>query len=295
MVYIFVALFAEAKPLIQSLALKKQRSDLPFEQYIDAENHFCLVLTGVGSVAAATAVGSICAAYQVCSGDFLCNVGTCAGAQPGQAFLIHKITEEATGRTFYPDLLYRSPFAECPVVTVSRPVRSDDRITASGFVQSGMDESGAAQAELSVCDMEAAGFYQAGARFVGPHRIACIKVVSDTGKGESVTSSQLTQRISGAADQIAGWLRQIGCMLGEEAQRVVRFSRKEEEMLQGLCRDLHCSETMRSDVCRQLFYAKLTGAEIVLQVEAIYEEGLLPCRDRREGKRCWNDIRQRFF
>ncbi len=280
MVYIFVALFAEAKPLIQSLALKRQRSDLPFEQYIDEGKRFCLVLTGVGSVAAATAVGSICTAGQVGSGDFLCNVGTCAGAQPGQAFLIHKMTEEATGRTFYPDVLYRSPFAECPVVTVSRPVQS---------------ERPAPREESFVYDMEAAGFYQAAAHFVGPHRIACIKVVSDTGQNEMVTSAQITQRIFEAADTIADWLRQIGCMTEEEAQREVKFSSAEEEMLQRLCRDLHCSETMLGQVRRRLFYAKLTGREIVSQVGEIYADGLLPCRDRREGKRCWNDIRQRLF
>lgn len=280
MVYIFVALFAEAKPFIQSLALKRQRSELPFEQYIDAEKRFCLVLTGVGSVAAATAVGSICTAGRVGPGDFLCNVGTCAGARPGQVFLIHKMTEEATGRTFYPDVLYRSPFTECPVVTVSRPVQS---------------ERMAPRAESSVYDMEAAGFYQAAARFVGPHRIACIKVVSDTGQNETVTSARITQRIFEAADTITDWFRQIGCMTEEEAQREVKFSSEEEEMLQRLCRDLHCSETMLSQVRRQLFYAKLTGREIISQIGEIYADGLLPCRDRREGKRCWNDIRQRLF
>lgn len=284
--------------MIQRLALKKQNNCLPFEQYMDGEEHFCLTLTGVGSVAAATAVGSVCGG-RAGSGDFLCNVGVCAGAYPGRPFLIHKITEAATGRTFYPDQLYRCPFAECPAVTVPQPLEDPGPILADGDASQGLrlsmwqGEGITVQAESPVYDMEAAGFYQAAAHFAGPHHIACIKVVSDTGRGEKMTPDQLTHRIQGEADRIAEWLGQIRCMLEAEGEPL--FSFEEEEMLQKLCGDMHCSETMRSAVRRQLIFAKLTGRNVLSSVGKLYKEGLLPCRDRREGKRCWNDIRRRFF
>ena len=45
--------------------------------------------------------------------------GICAGAEQkkGVAYLCSKITEEATQKTFYPDILYRHPFPEAAVVT----------------------------------------------------------------------------------------------------------------------------------------------------------------------------------
>lgn len=60
--------------------------------------------------------------------------------------MCHKITEQATGKTFYPDILYRHPWKERELVTGMQPLQ---RAAAHG----------------ALYDMEAAAVYQAGIRF----------------------------------------------------------------------------------------------------------------------------------
>lgn len=285
MIYIFTALFAEARPLIRQLGLKRVRNGYPFEEYEDEEHRFHLALTGTGSVSAAAVVGGVCAACHVTERDFLCNVGTCAGRRQEKAFLIHRIVEAETGRTFYPDILYRHPFTECSAVTVSRPL-------SSGLPAQDTCSAGACGLDEAVYDMEAAGFYQAGSRFVGPHRIAVIKVVSDDGRGQAVTAERLETVMAEASPEIVSWIGQLGEILAAESDRIVRFSSEEEEALERLCQDMHCSETMRASVRQHFFYVKLSCGGIASVLEKIYAEGMLPCRDKREGKRCFDAIKQ---
>ena len=99
MIYIFMALYAEAKPLIKKLDLKKINSRFKFTQYESPE--ICLTITGVGSIAASTAVGAVCASRDIGETDILVNIGSCAGSASSLhgIYLIHKITDEVTGRT----------------------------------------------------------------------------------------------------------------------------------------------------------------------------------------------------
>ena len=118
MIYIFMALYAEAKPLIKKLDLKKINSRFKFTQYESPE--ICLTITGVGSIAASTAVGAVCASRDIGEMDILVNIGSCAGSASSLhgIYLIHKITDSVTGRTYYPDMLYRHMFKEAEIVTI---------------------------------------------------------------------------------------------------------------------------------------------------------------------------------
>ena len=84
-----------------------------------------LVITGVGEINAAAAVSN----YRWCVWDFhrmmrFLNVGCGAGFSSdiclGSIFLGNKLTEQMTGRTFYPDMLMKANFRECEIVTVAR-------------------------------------------------------------------------------------------------------------------------------------------------------------------------------
>ena len=91
MIYVFMALYAEAKPLIEKLDLKKNNSRFKFIQYESPE--ICLTITGVGSIAASTAVGAVCASRDIDAADILVNIGSCAGGanMVGNIYLIHKL------------------------------------------------------------------------------------------------------------------------------------------------------------------------------------------------------------
>ena len=53
MIYIFTALYPEAKPLIRAFSLKKAVAGLPFDVYENMDGDLRLVITGAGMTAAA--------------------------------------------------------------------------------------------------------------------------------------------------------------------------------------------------------------------------------------------------
>jgi hypothetical protein len=79
--------------------------------------------------------------------------------------LIHSVRDGQTGRLLIPDILYRHPFAEAPLMTVPKVVR--EPIAWMGAV-----------------DMEGAGFLEAARQHLPAHRVAILKWVSDALTGE---------------------------------------------------------------------------------------------------------------
>ena len=160
MITFITALYPEAKELITKLNLKKQEKETLYQLFEGEELR--LVITGTGMISAATAVARHFANYPVTSGqDIVINLGV-AGYAPGDAgsasvgdvYLACKLTESTTGRTFYPDFLYRHPFCLLPLVTV--PV---------------VCNNAAAFSEETLIDMEAAALYQALLPHFSPDRM----------------------------------------------------------------------------------------------------------------------------
>ena len=158
MIYLFTALYCEAHGLIRKFGLARNPKNTWLQEFYNQEAGIRLTITGVGEIAAAAAVGSVCGACRPAREDILLNVGICARREGREGiFLCNQITEQATGRTFYPDMLYRHDFQEGPIVTgMGLWNRADDR-----------PESGPAVPAGALYDMEAAAIYQAGSLFFG--------------------------------------------------------------------------------------------------------------------------------
>ena len=192
MIYIFTALYCEAHIFIKQFNLVKNVNNTWFQEYYNETAGIRLTVTGVGEIAAATAVGSICSVYKPTQEDLLLNVGICAHtAQNDGIFLCNKIVEKATGKTFYPDMLYRHNFCEETIVT--------------GMVlwDGGKDGAG------NLYDMEAAAIYQAGVHFFGPHQMIFLKVVSDRGDVKDVSKEQAAYLVEKNQDCLFDFISQL--------------------------------------------------------------------------------------
>ena len=278
MIYIFSALYWEAGPLTERLSLKKITEDFCFQEFCDEAKTIRLVITGAGAVAAATAAGWMFAKYPPEKHDLLVNVGSCAGESPG-AYLCHKLTDAATGRSYYPDMVYRHPFLEGELVTVSGPVTAGD-------VSSG--------ARGLLYDMEGAALYQAGARFLGPHQMQFIKIVSDGGANGRIATEQVRAAIESRADTVADHVRQL-LAVTERARGWHEAVRLPEDVVGRFSAALCCSKTMEGALRVMLTYAKLTGRDIRQAEQELYGEGRLPCKDRREGKERLEELKARLL
>lgn len=279
MIYIFVALYPEAEHIIRRLGLKRQRAEFGFDVYAADKPQVRLVITGVGMVAAATAVGSTLSYYHVGrnSGDiFIINFGSCAGeGRTGEVFLCNKIIDRISGHTFYPDIVYRHDLPEAYVVT-------EPNILREGLEDLYRD---------GLHDMEAAAVYQAGSHFLGPHQMSFIKVITDSGRGEEVGIKELAEIMETGAEPFLKYLR--GC-IGRDVSEDDGGQIPEEESEQ-LCRELHCSETMRIAVRQCIKYWSLAGIDYQTALRQMREEKELPCRDRREGKKRFEELKRRLL
>ena len=312
--FIFMALYAEAKPLIRRLQLKRAKVLCGFDVYADQEAGTYLLLTGTGSIAAATAVGSCMAYYGVGAGDVLINVGTCA-AKSGVSdiFLCNRIAEQVSGYTFYPEIWYRHEFAEAELITVPKVleqgVHSVENLCKVEDGDSSEDLSKETE-KVQLYDMEAAALYQAASYYLGPHQMCFLKIISDTGDGKAVTAEMLTDLVEQNSDRIFGqidWLRESTSMWNSgmaeaeqyleagDAQRQSAFDPKRQEDCERLCTELHCSQTMRAAVEQCVRYWTLAGVDYQKTLRQMRENGLLPCRDKREGKQRFEELRRQLL
>ena len=295
MIYVMMALDQEAHGLIRELELKKNTAYAPFEVFDNESAGIRLVVTGVGEIAAAAATAAVCARDGADAADFLVNIGCCAAggcepadrdmdsgygaahaAQIGDLYVCHKITEQATGKTFYPDILYRHPWKERELVTGMQPLQ---RAAAHG----------------ALYDMEAAAVYQAGIRFFSPDRMSFLKVVSDSGVAgqERMTAETLAGLLEQHVKAVAGFLANLWKAADEEeALRSGGILQEDEAVLEQIFAALHCSQTMRASARQYITYAALTGYDWKVELEEWYARGLLPCKDRREGKVRLEELKQ---
>ena len=294
MIYVMMALYQEAHGLIRELELKKNTAYAPFEVFDNESAGIRLVVTGVGEIAAAAATAAVCARDGADAADFLVNIGCCAAggcepadrdmdsgygaahaAQTGDLYVCHKITEQATGKTFYPDILYRHPWKERELVTGMQPLQ---RAAAHG----------------ALYDMEAAAVYQAGIRFFSPDRMLFLKVVSDSGVAgqERMTAETLAGLLEQHVKAVAGFLANLWKAADEEEALRSGGILQEEAVLEQIFAALHCSQTMRASARQYITYAALTGYDWKAELKEWYARGLLPCKDRREGKVRLEELKQ---
>lgn len=361
MIYIITAMYAEAHPFITRFQLKKDISHTRFQVFLDREADLCLVISGTGSIPAAVAASTICTEYHAGQGDFLLNVGVCgqirneairnedvhgedihsedihsenilrarSACQTGKVFLCNKIKEQVTGRTFYPDILYRHKFTEAQIITGAKPYEKASPATvcstgikgnryAKPHERAAVTEAEKIEAErietedtdFCLYDMEAAAVYQAGAYFFGPHQMNFIKIISDDGNTANITTEQIERLIDNNMEPIADYMSTlrtaaedaaekqqetilpVGCQNSQNKSLWKDTAQKEWEQL---CLDLHCSKVMADTVRHYLCYCALTGVDYASALEDMYRTGKLPCKDKREGKKCLEELKIRLL
>ena len=243
MIYLFTALFAEAAPIIEHYSLKRNKKENRIELYEkeiavqsaksvvktvmcqDAEKTVktvtCqdtdetakkkakeqvplrLVITGVGAVAAARAVGVCAGLFGFSKNDCILNIGTAASTLPrGTALIGNKLVCRTNGRTFYPDMLMRLPqnAVEGTIYTTGKVVCEGQLVCEEQaahkeqvpcgkqcahkdeIAYDALSVHGRLTVENVAFDMEAAAIYEAASAFLGPHQLSFLKIISDAGE-----------------------------------------------------------------------------------------------------------------
>ena len=273
MIYVFAALFCEVKPLVGKYDMKPDGNG-PFGSFVSPDGRIRVILTGMGKTGAAAAVAYACATYGTGADDFVLNIGSAAGgASRNGAYLINKVTDDDSGRSYYPDMLYNTGLRESAVTTVSK-IATEEKVASDP----GM-----------LWEMEASGFFDAARLFMPPHRIQLIKAVSDSGhdSGKEITDAMLEETIGSSLDDI---VRAIEVYLKvDEAESACVPD------VSGLSDEFRCSETMRQDLIKLLIYCSNSGRDASVILDGMRSEGLIPAADRRSGKEALNEFKRRIL
>lgn len=277
MIYIACAMYPEAAPFIRRFACKKNDSFRSGQVFRGDEA--VVILTGTSPVPAAIALTEALALLPPSDTDCFANAGLCgcsdSTVEPGTVFLIHSITEDSTGRTFYPDILYRHEFPQAALTTYAAVKTAPD--------------SGA-----FLFDLEAAGLYQAAIPYFPADRMWYFKIVSDHGTDSGkLTKNDVAELMDACAPVISDALLRFSSFV----PRGGHFSDEDEAVIASFCSSLHCSVTMEHELRRLIQYYELERGGAVAHLREFIasraddpEAGLL-LRSRKEGKDVLDEFR----
>lgn len=168
MIHVFSAIECEAAPLRHLVS-----DDLE------------IIITGIGKINAAFAVGRTFPnglSRNDLKNDVVINIGTCGSDDLHGLFLVNKITDDAAGKDYYPDILRVTGLPEASLITVDR-VKTDP-------------EPGC------LYDMEASAIYHAGSKLISPDRMIFLKMVSDNGDVAGVTEASVNALVESYVPKI---------------------------------------------------------------------------------------------
>mgnify|MGYP004519430797 CR=1 FL=1 len=331
MITIYCALYAEAQYLIQHYELKKASVSRHFQVFVNDKKNVRLVITGVGKMNATVAVAEISTIDPPAKDDLMVNYGSCAAEQMlmpgtksdggaalpvGSVIMVNKLTDVESGRTFYPDMIYRHPFAEGEVETSVHVYAAKTGVRDEVTVRTDVAGVNAQNEEMkrgeaagqSVHDMEAAAFYEAGNFFYGPHQMMFLKVVTDHGN-DRIDKERFAQIMQTAGAQVVDFLDGVLVMMQQDEDgttligtETLRENKRKQEMqgdaqdrAERLAEDLHCSVTMRAELMQLLTYWRLAGFDAQSVIDVYYAQGLLPCKDKRTGRRLLDELQNKWL
>jgi len=232
-VNLVVALGCEARPLIQLFKLKQEKNIGGLRRY---RNHggINLIVSGVGKLATATACSFLAGsqANERAAGTAWLNVGI-AGHRSmpvGEGALVHKVTDQSSGRVSYPPMVLNVQCPTTSVVTVEHPE------TEYG--------------EDAAYDMEACVFAATAGRFVTSELVQIYKVISDNLEYPvaSVTEQKITAWIEGRLHIVEQLVEQLIDLASEysriyslpgdvlELSRSIKLTASQRIQLESACR-----------------------------------------------------------
>lgn len=288
MLTLLTALYPEAEGFLQQRNLKKDTSFSQFQLFTGED--FQILITGSGSIASAIAFTHLLTKRPPAPEDLFINLGICGCRDTtvpvGTCFLCNQITDLATSRQFYPDLLYLHPFSEAALLTCPVPMQ---HIALPPAVSSHL-----------LFDMEASGIYQAGSTFLNQHQLLFLKVVSDFLTPESVTASSISQLMHTCQRPIFEFLSSLEVQLCsfKKHRKANLLTQAELSQIELLAQKLSLSVSLTEQL-KQLFrYAKTLGyliPDCIAQIEHwLYESGNSQC-SKKKGSRYLEQFRQFIF
>lgn len=263
------ALKAEAHPLITAYRLQKDSTT-----HLYSQNHIDLLITGVGVAKTTKRIQSYLSQHPDLSHTVIINIGI-AGGNPNQTIIgdlyrVNAIHDEATNRSFFPDIMLRHTQKEISLTTVSAVI-TKNRERYPGLV-----------------DMEAYAIFQIMSKVVPVHRLVFLKVVSDHMNVKDWESLDVTRLIQTKIDEIQSVVD--GYKVDALADRKI-LSVSEMELLSHGVSQLKLTETQHIKLITWLENSKKRNGESIKKLEPYFN---LISNSKAERNQIFDKIRQQL-
>lgn len=214
------------------------------------------IVTGVGGFA-----GKALQKIELTPSDSVINIGAAAGTAGG-CYVINSVTDGDTGRRFYPDILFDSKLPEAGLITSSSIVTDP----APGYLY----------------DMEAAVILDHVMKIIAPSKIAIVKAVSDDGSRRP-SANEITALIRSYRDDISGIIEYLDREAGQKDYMPLPGSVTDE---------LKLTQYMRCEFEDLVHYCVAAGKTEKLRgiLDEMRDNGVLPVKDKRQGRRALDEI-----
>ncbi|RKD29545.1 hypothetical protein [Thermohalobacter berrensis] len=274
MIYITTAMYCEAKPFIKYLNLKRDNSIKKFQVFKNEQ--FVLIISGTGVISSSIATTYLLTEFNSKPSDTFINIGICGGKNKGldkgEVVLCNKIIHHDTKRTYYSDIIFKHPFREGSLETFSNVVNKDMFSTIKG----------------DIVDMEGAGTFKAASIFLPPHRIYCIKIVSDFLDSESLTKEEISKLLENKVPLISKWIKEI-----EDAYSLSYkiFTDEEEKVLEIVTKNLKLTITMEYKLRELAKYYKIHSKDLIEVIKPFLN---ITSKTKKEGKDYFERLKKRL-
>lgn len=243
MIYIAVATYIEAKPLITKFNLKRDNDTKRFQLF--KNDRYILIITGVGILESCIALTYILKDKNIKERDIFINLGICGAKSSlfslGDIVYVNKVISSVNSKVFYPDILFKHSFKEGSLESFFKVVTDKNIVNAD------------------IVDMEGFGVYQTVSHFFQNHQIYIFKVVSDFLEGSFVENGVIEKVMNRAVEEIFDWILEI-----EKELDIDRMGINSEDRIkiEKVAKRLNFTETMYHKFCELLNYYKLNGGDI---------------------------------
>lgn len=248
MILLITAIQPEAKAILSAYSMKKSPVS-SLSLYEEEHSLFRLLITGPGKLNAAMALTEYLSAFPYSEEDVFCNVGICGGSEStsvGNGFLCASVTEQATGRTLYPEL-YCHPFPEAQLFTSDSPVTT-------------LPDTETSFEPLPILyDMEAYGMAVALFRKVKPSHCFFYKIVSDFCDGQFPDARTVTGLLQPHIENLLSFLKQKEQDYLCAANQHKDLQAQIDAVKKGLPKEYLFSATMDRKLNRLLSYGLRAG------------------------------------
>jgi nucleoside phosphorylase len=271
------ALHAEARPFIDHYRLKPVADCAGFAVYTNEKT--VLIISGMGKVNAAAAVGFASAKFQI---DYYFNIGISGGLpifEIGALVVPFKIIDFGNGRAYFPEPQIKGDFREGTGFREGTLGTFDMPVTA-------------AIEGVELYDMEASGFFEAATKFQAVSHVACLKIVSDHFDFSSLTKDSVTQSVALHVNTIAAYIEALSVQAYHSERDL---SAEEQALLRqiGQARYLSVTQQHRLETLAQSFKAR--GGNVATIVEMKFPYNSDTASPDKRGRNEWFRAAEELF